>query len=98
MVMTKRTLYARLRSVLPLLPGSLVAFAVSLPAAAQPASCATCLVPVVTPGAAAALPEALNGFDVLVRVAAGREAESRPAIDAIARRGGRPGLLIEGLP
>jgi hypothetical protein len=52
----------------------------------------------VTDAQSAVLPERLEGFDVLVRVSPGRAAEAADAIADIARRGGRPGLLVEGVP
>jgi hypothetical protein len=47
---------------------------------------------------AARLPSVLSGLDILVQVQPGREAEGRQALEIIGERGGRPGLLIEGLP
>ncbi len=96
--MTKRPLYARMRGRLQLAAG--VAALLAAPAAglAQPASCATCLLPVITAADAQVFPERLEGFDVLVRVRPGAEAEAAAAIAAIAQRGGRAGLLVEGMP
>lgn len=96
--MTKRTLYARLQGMLRLAAGAVALLAVSERALAQPAPCASCLVPVITPGAGLLFPERLEGFDVLVRVAAGRESDAAEALEQIAQRGGRPGVLIRGLP
>jgi hypothetical protein len=96
--MTKRPLYARLRIPLRLAAGIAALLAASAPGLAQPAPCATCLLPVVTAPRAAAFPERLEGIDVLVRVRAGAEGEAAGAIATIAQRGGRPGLLIEGMP
>ena len=95
--MTKRTLYARSSRLLRL-AGLVALLAPSDRAFAQPAPCASCLVPVITPGAAPLFPDHLGGFDVLVRVAAGRESDAADALQHIAQRGGRPGLLIHGLP
>jgi hypothetical protein len=92
--MTKPSLYARwfvLGSAAALLAGP-------VPVAAQPGACASCLLPVVTAPQIAVFPERLEGFDVLVRVPAGREADAADAIAAITARGGRPGLLVEGTP
>src|SRR5688572_26278318 len=97
--MTKRTLYARSSGLLQLAAGLVALLLLPDRAAfAQPAPCASCLVPVITPGAASMFPEHLGGFDVLVRVAAGREREAADALERIAQRGGRPGLLIHGVP
>jgi len=96
--MTNRILYARSSGLLQLAVGLVGLLALSDPAVAQPAPCASCLVPVITPGAASVFPDHLGGFDVLVRVAAGREADAADALGRIALRGGRPGLLIQGLP
>jgi hypothetical protein len=95
--MTKRTLYARLRFVLQLAAIGVHLLAAG-PAAGQPAACATCLVPVVTPGETALFPESLAGFDILVRVEAGGEQAAAKTLDVIAERRGRPGLLVTGVP
>jgi len=59
--------------------------------------CATCIVLTIAPGQALALPEALNGLDVLVRVNA-EPREVQPALAEIVRKGGRPGLVMDGVP
>ena len=96
--MTKLSLYARFRSGLhAALPAAVIA-AVAAPASAQPAACASCLVPVMTPAAAAVFHERLDGRDVLVRVDAGGDAEAAAVMGAIAGAGGRAGLMIDGTP
>ena len=58
--------------------------------------CAACVGLVISPGQALALPSGLGGLTVLVD--AGRQHPAKESLDDIARRGGRPGLRIEGLP
>ena len=60
--------------------------------------CGRCVALIVAPQDAVRLPSVLWGLDILVRVHPGREVEGRQALEAIGERGGRPGLLIEGLP
>ena len=67
-------------------------------AAAQEAPCAACLAVSVTPGQAMELPDALGGLDVLVRVVAGDEAAALEGLGEIARKGGRAGLAVAGVP
>ena len=66
--------------------------------AAQSAACAACVAISISADAAPALPEQLDGLDVFVRVSAGDEGTAVAALAAIERKGGRPGLLIAGLP
>jgi hypothetical protein len=67
-------------------------------ALAQPAApCAQCAVVIVEPGDRERLPIALGGLEVLVRVPAGEEGPQALLLD-IRDRGGKPGLLIDGLP
>ena len=70
------------------------------PAAAQPPPrppCAACVALVIDASAASSLPQALNGLAILIEVPISGVV-SRAAIDEIVRRGGRPGLLFDGLP
>ncbi len=99
--MTKPSLYARRPKWL----GSLVLAAVGLMAAGSAATvgaagapCAACAAVVIAPGQALALPGALNGLVVLVRVAPAEARLARAGLDEIAARGGRPGLLVNGVP
>lgn len=90
-----------MRNVLPLvLVSLLLVLAPSADAAAQASEppCAACLTLVVTPAQALALPPELHGLRVLVAAAPAALAGTRPALDDTSRRGGRPGLLIRGLP
>jgi hypothetical protein len=96
--MTNLSLYARRRVLFRLAAATGILVVWTASSVAQPGACASCLLPIVTPAQSAALPEGLEGFDVLVRVRPGREADAAEAIDAIARRGGRPGLLVDGVP
>ncbi|HEV3485516.1 MAG TPA: hypothetical protein VG106_08915, partial [Vicinamibacterales bacterium] len=82
--MTKPPLYAAARPPLQL---GLLAAAVTIAclatprtAEAQPAPCAQCIVPSLAPGQTLALPQTLNGLEVLVRVPAD---EPRTAISAL---------------
>lgn len=83
---------------------SLAALLTLLPASAQAqpdrqnAVCATCVAIAVEPQVASALPPQLDGVEVFVRIAAGNEGAAAAALIDIERRGGRPALLIEGLP
>src|SRR3972149_6587246 len=65
---------------------------------AQDAPCASCVAVAMAPGQVRALPGALNGLNVLLRVNGGMEGSAVPALDAVASRGGRPGLLVRGVP
>lgn len=101
--MTKPTLYAvgRVRRRSTLLPVAWAALALGLAggtARAQDPACAGCLVPVVTAAQAGLLPERLDGLEVVVRVPTGSEAEALPGLRQVAVRGGRAGLLIDGVP
>jgi hypothetical protein len=84
--------------MLQLAAGVAALLAASAPASAQPAPCATCLLPVITSGDDLLFPEQLEGRDVLVLVAAGRQPDAAVLLRAIAQRGGRPGVLIDGVP
>ena len=64
----------------------------------QGAPCGACVVVVIDAGQALVLPESLAGLDVLVRVAPGVERSALEALDEVARRGGRGGLLVTGVP
>ena len=52
----------------------------------------------MTPEQAVGLPDALGGLDVLVRVVAGDEAAALEGLGEIARKGGRAGLAVAGVP
>jgi len=97
--MAKRSLYAAAEMV-----ASVAAVLTLLPASAQArtdgqtAVCPSCVAISVDPQVVSALPLQLDGIEVLVRVAAGEEGAAAAALVEIERRGGRPGLLIEGLP
>ncbi len=67
-------------------------------AAAQGPVCAACLALEMTPGMVPALPARLEGLEVLVRVAPGAERTALDALAEISARGGRPGLVVTGLP
>ena len=67
-------------------------------ASAQGPVCAACLALEIPPGMVAALPVRLEGLEVLVRVAAGAERTALGALAEISSRGGRPGLVVTGLP
>ena len=67
-------------------------------AAAQGPVCAACLALEITPGMVPALPARLEGLEVLVRVAPGDERTALDALAEISARGGRPGLVVTGLP
>ena len=65
--------------------------------AQAPGPCARCAVVVVEPGDRERLPPGLRGLDVLVRL--GPDGVGTEGIlEAIRNRGGRPGLLVDGLP
>jgi len=84
---------ASVAAVLTLLPASAQARTDG-----QTAVCPSCVAISVDPQVVSALPLQLDGIEVLVRVAAGEEGAAAAALVEIERRGGRPGLLIEGLP
>jgi len=67
-------------------------------ARAQEAPCAACLAVSVAPGQAPGLPDGLGGLDVFVGVTAGDEAAGFESLGEVARKGGRPGLAIAGVP
>jgi hypothetical protein len=71
------------------------------PTAAVPqagaAPCALCIAIVITPGQALALPERLGGLDILVDWADAPSAAVEAALRDIARKGGRPGLLVSSI-
>src|SRR5690242_19468846 len=97
--MTKRPLYAAAQRA-----AAVVAVLTVFPASAhtRPApqgnTCAACLSIAVDPGAAMSLPLQLDGLEVFVRVMAGQENASLPALLEIERRGGRPSLLVSSVP
>ena len=96
--MTKRPLYAAAQAA-----ASLTALLTVLPASAQGAdwqsgACVTCLSIAVDPQQSVSLPLQLEGLEVFVRVNAGSEATALPALTEIERRGGRPALLLSGMP
>ncbi|MDP9323795.1 MAG: hypothetical protein M3P13_09170, partial [Acidobacteriota bacterium] len=98
--MTKRTLYAvaemavATAALAAILPGSAVARA----SAGQNAVCVTCVAISIPNQATRALPQQLDGLDVFVRVVPGAEGTALEPLAEIERKGGRPGLLIEGFP
>lgn len=101
-MMTKPSLYAVLRGLLQrrglaAAGVTMACLAVTASSAAQDAPCGTCIAVAMAPGQALVLPDALNGLDVLVRVNSGEEGAAVPALDAVASRGGRPGLLVLGV-
>jgi hypothetical protein len=67
-------------------------------ASADEAPCGRCVVVVASPAHADRLPPRLSGVEILVRVRPGGEAAGRQMVEAVVERGGRAGLLIEGLP
>lgn len=91
-----------LRALLAVVLVPLLAPAAAGPAPqARHAPCAGCVAIVVTPGTALALPERLDGLRVFVAVepdGPGGPAAARSALEDIAQRGGRPGLLVAGVP
>ena len=99
--MAKRTLYAvaetavSIAAFTALLSGSEVLRAAS---DGQSAVCATCVALAMTDNATPSLPEQLGGLDIFVRVAPGAEGSAGEALSEIERKGGRPGLFIEGFP
>lgn len=101
--MTKLSLYAHLRGRFAG-PAGAIALALLFsaasagPAGAQEPVCAACLVPVVPAGQRPPFPPQFDGLEVFVRVPAGAEGPALDPLRAIAAAGGRPGLLIEGLP
>ncbi|MEP6918540.1 MAG: hypothetical protein ABJC89_23060, partial [Acidobacteriota bacterium] len=109
--MTKRTLYAPpeilaagrvVLVVLGLLTWASGATAApagdGVQATAEHPPCGACIAMVLTTAQVSSLPERLDGLEILVRAPAGNERSAADAITAIARNGGRPGLMIEGIP
>jgi hypothetical protein len=98
--MTKRTLYAvaevavATAALAAIWPGSAVARA----SPGQNAVCVTCVAISIPNQATLALPQQLDGLDVFVRVVPGAEGTALEPLAEIERKGGRPGLLIEGFP
>lgn len=97
--MTNRLLYAVRRRLLQRkgLAVTMVCLAVATASAAQDVPCGTCVAVAMAPGQVLALPDALNGLDVLLRVNSGAEGSAVPALEAVASRGGHPGLLVLGV-
>ena len=97
--MTKRPLYAAAQTA-----ASLAALLTVLPASAQGSSdgqsgaCVACLSIAVDATATASLPGQLEGLEVFVRVNTGGDAAALPALAEIERKGGRPALLLSGMP
>ena len=77
---------------------SVAAFAEARAVAQTSAPCAPCAAVVVDPADRERLPPALPALDVLVRVRPGEEARAQGILESIRERGGKPGLLIDGLP
>src|SRR3954447_3266440 len=97
--MTKRPLYAAAQAA-----ASLAALLTVLPASAQGSSvgqsgaCVACLSIAVDANTTGSLPGQLDGLEVFVRVNAGSEAAALPSLAEIERKGGRPALLLSGMP
>jgi len=97
--MTKRTLYAVAEVPVSLAAAAMLLAPPFVPAAAsQGAACATCVVVALPASQVPSLPAALDGMEVLVRVATGTEPDAAAAIAEVDRRGGRPGLFVTALP
>ncbi len=97
--MTKQTLYAVAEVGVSTV--ALVTVLSAFPLAWAPGQdsvCATCVTISISPGTTPALPDPLGGAEVFVRVAAGDEGAALDALAAIERKGGRPGLFIDGPP
>ena len=96
--MTKPSLYAHRPPRLA--AAALLAAGLLLPASGLGASrqadppCAACVTVAIAPGQSLALPPALDGLEVLLRVQ-DVEADVRAALDAILERGGHAGLLVD---
>jgi hypothetical protein len=88
--MTERTLYAGL----VVLIGWLLAAVTG--AAQEPVQppCALCLAVTMAPGQALLLPDELHGLTVLVRERDAPVPAIREAVEAVRRRGGRPGVFV----
>src|SRR3954468_7312168 len=97
--MTKRPLSPAAQAA-----ASLAALLTVLPASAQGSSvgqsgaCVACLSIAVDANATGSLPGQLEGLEVFVRVNPGAEAAALPAVAEIERKGGRPALLLSGMP
>ena len=96
MIMTKRTLYALAGAILQ--PLALALTPALAAAGATGAPCAQCAAVIIGPGQARVLPARLAGLDVLVRLIPGDETAARRAVEDIAARDGRPGLVVRGVP
>ncbi|MFL6280950.1 MAG: hypothetical protein ACJ731_12620 [Vicinamibacterales bacterium] len=97
--MTKRPLYAAAQTAASLAV-LLTVFAAPVQAGAnrQSGVCAACLSIAVDPGTTASLPGELQGMEVFVRVAAGSEEAGLAGLIDIEAKGGRPSLLVSGMP
>src|SRR3954468_914255 len=97
--MTKRPLSPAAQAA-----ASLAALLTVLPASAQGSpvgqsgACVACLSIAVDANTTDSLPGQLEGLEVFVRVSAGREAAAWPSLAEIERKGGRPALLLSGMP
>ena len=97
--MTKRPLYAAAQATASLAALLTVLLASTQARSAQPAGiCAQCLSIAVDPPASASLPAALDGMEVFVRITPGREQTALQALLDVEQRGGRPALLVTGVP
>ena len=97
--MAKLSLYAQRPR--PRQPGVLAAVAVMVvllagtsAVNAADAPCGACVAVAIAPGQILALPEALHGLVVLLRVSPGETHAAVAALEIIAARGGHPGLLV----
>src|SRR4030095_10975419 len=98
--MAKRQLYAPAEIAASLAAAILTLFPALAQAgtSSQDAPCAACVAIAVEPAAVSSLPQQLGGVEVFVRVTTGLEGKVEAALIDIERRGGRPGLLMSGLP
>src|SRR5262249_36772921 len=64
----------------------------------QTASCAACVSIAVMPDVVSSLPDQLDGVEVFVRVDRGAEGAAAATFAEIERKGGRPALMIQGVP
>jgi hypothetical protein len=98
--MAKRQLYAAAEIAASLAAAMLTLFPAFAQAgtSSQDAPCAACVALGVDSAAVSSLPQQLGGVEVFVRVTAGLEGKVEAALIDIERRGGRPGLLMSGLP
>jgi hypothetical protein len=60
--------------------------------------CASCITVVLGLADQIDIQESLNGLEVVIEVPPGREQDAAPFLEQIRLHGGRPGLLIAGLP